>query len=424
MIDPKELEKVINQEIAKQVETQVFDFIEGTNWTSNIESKLISILSRDLAKQLNVIDIDPLIQKHTKELFNEYAKTIEYNSIDPKELEKVINQEIAKQVETQVFDFVEGTDWTSNIESKLISVLTRDLAKRLNVINISQLIQKHTKELFNEYAKTIEYNGIDDQAKKVELSILEDAVVIENELISNKIKAVKLLTTDGSLIIKKDLVVLGDVNTDATGWDKLASRIQQDVFRQFTTQIKKQLTEDVINLAKTTSIDFKKVTVNGKSIVVGNALSNTITESMLHKVGALKELTVTGQANINDCLHVVNKRIGINTETPSMALTIWDEEAEIVAGKIKKQTAFIGTGRKQELQIGINRSGNITIKDDGLVQIERLQVGLNRISHASELPGYLGSKGDIVFNNNVSKSNLTFAWMCLGNYNWLSLKSS
>jgi len=424
MIDPKELEKVINQEIAKQVETQVFDFIEGTNWTSNIESKLISILSRDLAKQLNVIDIDPLIQKHTKELFNEYAKTIEYNSIDPKELEKVINQEIAKQVETQVFDFIEGTDWTSNIESKLISVLTRDLAKRLNVINISQLIQKHTKELFNEYAKTIEYNGIDDQAKKVELSILEDAVVIENELISNKIKAVKLLTTDGSLIIKKDLVVLGDVNTDATGWDKLASRIQQDVFRQFTTQIKKQLTEDVINLAKTTSIDFKKVTVNGKSIVVGNALSNTITESMLHKVGALKELTVTGQANINDCLHVVNKRIGINTETPSMALTIWDEEAEIVAGKIKKQTAFIGTGRKQELQIGINRSGNITIKDDGLVQIERLQVGLNRISHASELPGYLGSKGDIVFNNNVSKSNLTFAWMCLGNYNWLSLKSS
>ena len=424
MIDPKELEKVINQEIAKQVETQVFDFIEGTNWTSNIESKLISILSRDLAKQLNVIDIDPLIQKHTKELFNEYAKTIEYNSIDPKEVEKVINQEIAKQVETQVFDFIEGTDWTSNIESKLISVLTRDLAKRLNVINISQLIQKHTKELFNEYAKTIEYNGIDDQAKKVELSILEDAVVIENELISNKIKAVKLLTTDGSLIIKKDLVVLGDVNTDATGWDKLASRIQQDVFRQFTTQIKKQLTEDVINLAKTTSIDFKKVTVNGKSIVVGNALSNTITESMLHKVGALKELTVTGQANINDCLHVVNKRIGINTETPSMALTIWDEEAEIVAGKIKKQTAFIGTGRKQELQIGINRSGNITIKDDGLVQIERLQVGLNRISHASELPGYLGSKGDIVFNNNVSKSNLTFAWMCLGNYNWLSLKSS
>ena len=424
MIDPKELEKVINQEIAKQVETQVFDFIEGTNWTSNIESKLISILSRDLAKQLNVIDIDPLIQKHTKELFNEYAKTIEYNSIDPKELEKVINQEIAKQVETQVFDFIEGTDWTSNIESKLISVLTRDLAKRLNVINISQLIQKHTKELFNESAKTIEYNGIDDQAKKVELSILEDAVVIENELISNKIKAVKLLTTDGSLIIKKDLVVLGDVNTDATGWDKLASRIQQDVFRQFTTQIKKQLTEDVINLAKTTSIDFKKVTVNGKSIVVGNALSNTITESMLHKVGALKELTVTGQANINDCLHVVNKRIGINTETPSMALTIWDEEAEIVAGKIKKQTAFIGTGRKQELQIGINRSGNITIKDDGLVQIERLQVGLNRISHASELPGYLGSKGDIVFNNNVSKSNLTFAWMCLGNYNWLSLKSS
>ena len=424
MIDPKELEKVINQEIAKQVETQVFDFIEGTDWTSNIESKLISILSRDLAKQLNVIDIDPLIQKHTKELFNEYAKTIEYNSIDPKELEKVINQEIAKQVETQVFDFIEGTDWTSNIESKLISILSRDLAKQLNVIDIDPLIQKHTKELFNEYAKTIEYNGIDDQAKKVELSILEDAVVIENELISNKIKAVKLLTTDGSLIIKKDLVVLGDVNTDATGWDKLASRIQQDVFRQFTTQIKKQLTEDVINLAKTTSIDFKKVTVNGKSIVVGNALSNTITESMLHKVGALKELTVTGQANINDCLHVVNKRIGINTETPSMALTIWDEEAEIVAGKIKKQTAFIGTGRKQELQIGINRSGNITIKDDGLVQIERLQVGLNRISHASELPGYLGSKGDIVFNNNVSKSNLTFAWMCLGNYNWLSLKSS
>jgi hypothetical protein len=123
-------------------------------------------------------------------------------------------------------------------------------------------------------------------------------------------------------------------------------------------------------------------------------------------------------------LFVVNGRIGINTAEPSMSLSIWDEEVSIVAGKLKSQTAFIGTSGIQELAIGTNKRSDITIQADGIVSIDKLQIGKNRIKYESELPGYQGVKGDITFNTEVSKEHTVFAWVCLGGHKWLPLKAS
>jgi hypothetical protein len=105
-----------------------------------------------------------------------------------------------------------------------------------------------------------------------------------------------------------------------------------------------------------------------------------------------------------------------------MALSIWDEEVSIVVGKLKEQHAFIGAAGSQTLSIGINKRPEITINNEGLVSINRLRIGRNRLKYESDLPGYRGVKGDVTFNTEVSKDNLVFAWVCLGGHKWLPLK--
>jgi len=141
-------------------------------------------------------------------------------------------------------------------------------------------------------------------------------------------------------------------------------------------------------------------------------------------VGVLKTLTVDGESIFNNqTLAVLNKRIGVNTISPEMALSVWDEEVSIVIGKNKANEAYIGTNRAQGVSIGVNRQPQIEISADGLTRIRQLQVGLHRVSHAAQVPGWSGTKGDIVFNSDPNDTPV-FAWVCIGAHRWKTLKSA
>jgi hypothetical protein len=220
------------------------------------------------------------------------------------------------------------------------------------------------------------------------------------------------------------MTIEGDINTDAKGWDSLTDKIEKNVLRNFENQAIHKLGDAVLDYAKTDGIDFSSITVNGNELVNESSLGKTVVASNLQSLGQLNNLNVKGEAEVNDTLFVVNNRVGINTSEPSMALSVWDEEVSIIVGKLKSQTAFIGTAGIQELGIGINKRPEITIHSDGIVSIDKLRIGQNRIKYETDLPGYQGVKGDITFNTNVSKDNLVFAWVCLGGHRWLPLKAS
>jgi hypothetical protein len=169
---------------------------------------------------------------------------------------------------------------------------------------------------------------------------------------------------------------------------------------------------------------FDQVKVNGQTIIDGARLTRVVTESSLQSVGTLKSLTVSGEAKFNnDTLSVLNKRLGVNTDSPEKALGVWDEEVSIVIGKHKLNQAYIGTNREQSVAIGVNREPQIEITTDGLTRIKKLQVGLHKISHSAQVPGWSGTRGDIVFNSNFGADRV-FAWVCLGSYKWQTLKSA
>jgi hypothetical protein len=170
-------------------------------------------------------------------------------------------------------------------------------------------------------------------------------------------------------------------------------------------------------------IDFDTVTVGGQRLVSGDTLSSAVTQSRLTSVGTLEKLIVGGNTKLNDTVTVNKKRVGINTEEPDMALSLWDEEVAVSVGKFKAQTAYIGTVRKQGVSIGVNKIPAIEIDDDGLTAVKKIQVGLHRISHATEVPNYAGTRGDIVFNASPSLNDSVFAWQCLGGFKWKVIRA-
>jgi hypothetical protein len=119
----------------------------------------------------------------------------------------------------------------------------------------------------------------------------------------------------------------------------------------------------------------------------------------------------------------LSRRIGINTRDPEMALTVWDEEVCVLAGKLSQDLAYIGTGRRQSLALGVNRKHHIMIDVDGLITVQQLRIDRWKIGHAAQVPGYSGTRGDFVLNHDP-KPEAPFAWICLGGFKWQPLRSA
>jgi hypothetical protein len=183
------------------------------------------------------------------------------------------------------------------------------------------------------------------------------------------------------------------------------------------------MVKDVADSIKTNGIDFDKVTIDGQPLIDGTRLNHIIKETSIQTTGILRSLNVSGETHLNETLNINRKRVGVNTEEPEMALSVWDEEVAINLGKNKLNQAYIGTSRAQGIAIGTNRVAHIEVTADGLTQIKKLQIGLHKISHATEVPGWSGTKGDIVFNASLGADRV-FAWVCLGAYKWQPLKSA
>jgi hypothetical protein len=292
---------------------------------------------------------------------------------------------------------------------------------RLSAVDIGPAIKKRVDENMTLFTDSILKNftttGIVDRATKLELTVMDDTVVVENCLTANNIEAVDSVRV-------KNLVVTGSINTDNQSWHALASYISQQTLEQLTNEWHKILVDQVVKQIQEHGISFDQVRLKGETIIDVDRLSGIVTESSLQSVGTLRTLSVRGEANFNNrTLSVLNKRLGVNTDSPEMALSVWDEEVSIVIGKNKANEAYIGTNRDQSIAIGVNRKPQIEINVNGLTTVKKLQVGLHKISHDVQVPGWAGTRGDMVFNTNPGPDRV-FAWVCLGAHKWQTLKSA
>lgn len=343
-----------------------------------------------------------------------------------KQIRDAVDHSIEGYVETTIAQLTLDPAWVDKIENLINQNFARKFNERISTLDFNALISSHIDAGFERYreklVKQFHTNGISDIASDTEIEVCDDLVRVRNRLVASEMFVEQDAKIRGTLDIN-NLCVRGSINTDNRSWDELSTVIQKRVQEGLTDEWRRGLVKQVLELATTEGIDFASVKIDGTSIVTGNTLSSKITESNLEKVGALRDLVVTGNSKFNETLNVNRRRVGINTTDPEMALSIWDEEVSIIAGKIAPQRGFIGTSRMTPLSIGVNRTAAIDIDTDGLVAVKKLRVGQHRISHEPHVPGYSGTRGDIVFNSDPKPAS-PFAWVCLGGFKWQTISGS
>lgn len=257
--------------------------------------------------------------------------------------------------------------------------------------------------------------GIDDQATDCKLTIMDDFVVVENQLVSQS------LTVKEDLVVEGDFILKGDINTDNKGFQKLVSfatdRVTEAVMADKTID---SIAAVAASKLQAIGVSVDKLTLDGKPVMEDGALGKSIKKSNLQTVGLLDELQVKGEAHLSNTLYTSNKRTGINTLEPSAALAVWDEECELVTKKFEKNTGFIGTVRTQKLILGSNDKINIVLDTDGSTKITKLKLGNVSLNCYDEMPNWEGTVGDIVFNE-APKVKAPMGWICLGGARWANL---
>jgi hypothetical protein len=341
--------------------------------------------------------------------------------VDAAQIKQTIDIAVEQLVDNAIAGLGNDPVWLEKIERQINQAVVDRVVRQFGQIDLNPIIKERVDENMTVFQQDILKNfistGISDQATSCQLTVMDDTTVVENQLTARNLDIV-------NVAVIQDLVVKGSVNIDNRSWETLAEGISEKTLNRLSEEWKTVLISQVTEQIKNTGVDFSTVSIDGELLVSGNQLSKNIKDTSIERVGVLRTLDVAGHSNFNNkTLNVLNKRIGVNTETPEMALSIWDEEVSIVVGKNKANEAYIGTNRSQSMVIGVNRLPQIELTVDGLTRIKQLQIGLHKISHATQVPGWAGTKGDIVFNSNPGQDQV-FAWVCLGAHRWQTLKSA
>lgn len=418
MLDTTALQQLVEQQVKQEVSTRIAQALNDA-WLKTVEDNAIKFIQdRIVSKFANSSALPELVdavKTSVKDLFASGQIPGLGQYVDYDFIKKSVDDSTQILVQQAINELTIDPAWLEKIETLVNQQSSQKILARLSATDIRPIIQQYVDDIVKTLNTSI-FNGIESQSQKVELTVLDEHVVVENQFTAKTVEVINSLTV-------KDLVVKGSINTDNRSWNDLANTVGERAFEKLNKEWAKSLIQQVKDSITAQGIDFNTVKINGELLVNNGRLSNGITDSKLQSVGTLNSLNVAGDTKLNSTMNVVKKRVGINTEDPEMALSLWDEEVAVVAGKFKSNIGYIGTSRKQGLVIGINKTPTIEINDAGLTAIKQLQVGLHRISHANEAPGYSGTKGDIVFNANPTLENPVFAWQCLGGFRWKLIKA-
>lgn len=263
---------------------------------------------------------------------------------------------------------------SDTVDQKLknFSFPERSIDPRL--INTSQL--KLTRANIVDFGTT---DGVEDLASSVQLTVMDDCIVVEDSLIAKTVQT--------------DTLIAKDIATD----------------QPWVRDLKKEILDAVPVPETPKDWSWEIAQVDAKIDVATK------------RQGQLKELEVAGEASLSDVLYTTpgNRRVGINTMEPSDALTVWDNETEIVIGKHKAQEGYIGTRRRQDLNIGANNKVGITVRSDGSVVVDKLVLNERAISTSDSIPGKAAKRGDIVLNTQPEVGKY-LGWVCIDGIRWAS----
>ena len=424
MIENQQIEQLVREAIQSSVDTKVLEILEDPAWVQSVEHKIINYVRHRISHSLTDItsspDIVTVIKDSVTTLMSSGLIPGIDQYVDQDRVRAAVYSGTQDIVRAAIDQLILDPKWLASIERAIIDSLARRIGDRLSGIDVTSLVMANIDQAVQTVMDRRHFRGVLDQARAPEILITDQEVNIPHDLTAGQFRA-RDATVDQTLTVN-NLAVRGSINTDNRAWTALTQAVVERANDLVNQHWQEAISDQVLKRVQEHGIDFGSVRIDGHDLVRDGVLAAGVTRSSLEKVGVLESLQVRGPANIGG-MAVRERRIGINTDTPEMALSVWDEEVSVIAGKLRQNTAYLGTSRAQALTIGVNRTAAIDITDQGRVTINHLTVGRHRICHEPECPNYSGTKGDIVFNSNPKNDGI-WGWQCLGAFRWVPLRTT
>jgi hypothetical protein len=410
----------LNTHLAKIVEGLVADI------TSNVLVRVDSAISAAINNRLAAYDYASHIQQAANTAFE---RRISEYTVDPKRLENRIVSKINETidaaqdqtrtlVEAQVQERLSNVDFQRAITDSVGTIVADRMTEFVfpaNSIDPAALklldLEITGDNIRGGIIENFSSTGIDDRASQVAVTVLDDATVIENNLLT------KDLTVEGSMTINGKFVVNGAVPEDTEFFKTLVANSTTSILNSLDHTLFNRYSTLIFNQIKQDGLDLDRITLNGQEIAKSNSLGSGIVNSNLQTLGELRELKVSGESLLAQTMYVTPRRVGINTIEPSAALSVWDDEIEIVAKKKSRDVGLLGTPRQQKLILSANNKDNIVLSDDGSVQIDNLKIGSMQFTTANSPPNFVSERCHVVWNTNPNPGG-PLGWICLGGANW------
>lgn len=429
MLDAQQLAVLVEQELRSEVKKQVQQAVSQTDWIIDLESQIVKhVQDRITARFMNISTIPDLVdtvKQSVTDMFGQGLIPGIETYINEPDIKQSVDLATEKFVEQIIDDLTIDQKWVAKIENLITQRVEQRIVARLREVDLSAALAKvvleHKKEILHELRKDFQINGLTDVSTNNQITIMDGHVVVENELVARDLSIERDTTLKGNVLVQGSLGVQGKIAVDNDTWQELSKHVGEITYDRVKNDFALELTNNMLSTVRE-GIDIDNVKVDGVALISGDTLGRGIKKSSLEQIGTLSDLTVRGRADLADTLAVTKNRVGINTKDPDSALSVWDEEVSVSLGKLSKNVGFVGTSRRQNLVLGVNKQNNIEIDQEGTTTVQKLRIGRNNISWAAEIPNYSGTKGDIVFNINASAVT-PFAWICLGAFRWQSLKS-
>lgn len=424
MLDQLSVENLVRQQIALEVSSKIEAVIGDQAWLSEMESRIIQhVQDRITARFANIESVPDLIdtvKTSVVDLIDQGRVPGIADFVDTTKVQQAVDSGVEAFVATVIDNLSLDQQWLEKIQTQVDHRVTERVLARLSDMDLNEVfaqeIDRSMARWKDNLQKKFRSGGIIDDATAPQAMISDQGIQCPTTITSSDVCVTNTLDT-------KNLIVRGVINTDNASWNELVGKIAQEAFVQTTAEWKADLVKQVLAQAAHNNIDFKSVSIRGRPLIDDGVLCEHVTQSALTRVGNLENLTVDGHSRFYDTLNVSRQRVGVNTDTPDMALSVWDEEVSISLGKLSKQQAYIGSSRANNLAIGVNRKPAIEIDMDLLTTVQGLRIQRHRISFAAEVPGTSGTRGDLVLNSDP-KPNSAFAWVCLGGFKWQPLRSA
>lgn len=389
----------IQTKVGNQVATAVRAELESQLKNYDFETTIAEIATKQLDKKIAELDFGvESVQKRVSAATGTIINNVDAQA--GKEITALISNKLAS------IDFGKKlTDAVAVvIENRIDSIAFPDNSIPPSSIKTDELILSGNN-IVGGIIKGFGSTGIDDRATNCVMTILDAAVVVENNLVTMD------LTVQGNLDVK------GTVPESSPFFKQLSSAVTVNVQNGLDKDLFSGFSDTIFDKIRTDGLDLTRITINKQPVIDGSSIGYNITDSNLQRLGLLKELQVSGESLLAETMYVGNKRVGVNTMEPSAALAVWDEDIELTVSKFKDGVAKLGMPRDQSLVIGSNRNNNITVHTDGRTQIDNLQIGIMKFTSSETPPQFTSTKGHVVFNANPSVGG-PLGWVCLGGANW------